>query len=79
MGELAGPRHPIGFCGRGRQIWADALFLRRPETVIRDRQLEKLAFTSLVFGHIEFAHGCLGRIDLGADDPTQYDQFIRLV
>jgi Methyltransferase FkbM domain len=68
MGELSGPRRPLGLRGRGRQIWADALFLRRPdEGPVSAGRLLKLAFTALVFGHIEFALAWLDQVL--PDDP----------
>jgi hypothetical protein len=81
LGEVAGPRQPIGFRGRGRQIWADALFLRRPVSVSEPRQLVKLAFTSLVFGHIESALECLDRVNLDEFDSAlqglRYPRFLK--
>lgn len=70
MGELSGPRRPLGLRGRGRQIWADALFLRRPDGggPISATRLLKLAFTALVFGHIEFALAWLDQVM--PDDPA---------
>lgn len=70
MGELSGPRRPLGLRGRGRQIWADALFLQRPNGVspISATRLLKLAFTALVFGHIEFALAWLDQVM--PDDPA---------
>jgi hypothetical protein len=68
IGELSGPRQPIGLRGCGRQIWADALFLRRPSgAALPTDRLLKLAFTALVFGHVEFALAWLDQVM--PDDP----------
>lgn len=81
LGEVAGPRQPIGFRGRGRQIWADALFLRKPAGVSEPLQLIKLAFTSLVFGHVECALECLDRVNLDEFDSVvqglRYTAFLK--
>jgi FkbM family methyltransferase len=64
MGELGGPKTALGLRGAGCQMWADALFLRRPDTPSSPTQLEKLAFISVVYGHLEFAITCLDQLGL---------------
>lgn len=81
LGELSGPRYPLGFRGRGRQLIADALFLREPGTVTDLLGLIKLAFTCFVFGHVELALVCLERVDFDMVDSEQlspsYSAFLR--
>lgn len=63
IGETSGPTAPIGFRSSGYQTWADALFLRRPDSISitnenRREMLCKLAFFAIVFGNIELAVHC---------------------
>ncbi|MCS6812186.1 MAG: FkbM family methyltransferase [Cyanobacteria bacterium] len=65
IGELSGPKAPLGFRGIGYQTWADALFLRRPEKAIQDinpdhfeRFIRKLCFIATVYGQIELVILC---------------------
>jgi len=75
MGELGGPRKPIGQRGSGCQMWADALFLRRPDTPSSESQLEKLAFIATAYGHLEFAMSCLERLGQDwRDGPRDHDR-----
>ena len=62
IGEASGPAAPLGFRLGGYQSWADALFLRRAETVAHfpdpTEKLAKLCFIAVVFGNIELAIAC---------------------
>lgn len=64
IGETSGPIAPIGFRSSGYQTWADALFLRRPDSISitnenRGEMLCKLCFFAIVFGNIELAIHCI--------------------
>ncbi|HZL59469.1 MAG TPA: FkbM family methyltransferase [Stellaceae bacterium] len=65
LGEASGPAAPLGFRSSGYQSWADALFLRRPDSIPTKGKnyadmLRKLCFVAIVFGNIELAIDCLG-------------------
>ena len=75
--DAYGSRQPIGWRSDGFQIAANALFLRRVETVPSDgldSVLEKLAFASVVFGHLDHAFSALSAIEssqaIGANTPS---------
>jgi len=55
-GSLMGYQSPLGVRGFNRQIFSNALFLRTPETLGGDAlRLRKLAFLSLLTGHLDVA------------------------
>jgi FkbM family methyltransferase len=63
IGELSGPRTPLGFRSSGYQTWADALFLRKLEpktgTSIDPLSLyKKLCFFAVVFDLSDLAAQC---------------------
>lgn len=71
-GEVKGPRAPLGYRGRGYQIFADALFLRRPRADRLDDIAiavhEKLCFCAVVFNMTELAVECF-EVLRGAGKP----------
>jgi len=81
LGETADPA-PLGFHGRGYQGQADALFLRRIDSLPvggarRNDMLTKLCFFALVFGVVELAVQCMVTLR-GADMPQagSYQRFV---
>jgi hypothetical protein len=75
IGEASGPVAPLGFRLGGYQSWADALFLRRPDTLVghpgETEKLRKLCFMAIVFGNIELAIECIKRLQsLPARKPS---------
>ena len=74
IGEASGPAAPLGFRLGGYQSWADALFLRRPDTLARHpdaaEKLCKLCFMAIVFGNIELAIDCVDRLRHLAAPPA---------
>ena len=76
-------RAPLGLRGRHIPVTGDALFLRRPETIASypdaSRRLRKLAFLSLIQGHLEHAQWALAALpgtESMDDDPTAWQQFV---
>ena len=70
-------RQPIGMQGGGFPISADALFLRRVDSLdgkLEARQLARLAFASIVFGHVDHAFSALQRIS--ENDSEEEDDLI---
>lgn len=74
IGEASGPAAPLGFRLGGYQSWADALFLRRPDTLARHPEAAdkfgKLCFMAIVFGNIELAIDCVERLQGVAPSPA---------
>ena len=71
MIDAQASRQPIGCRSDGFPIAADALFLRRVDS-IKDRDHgipEKLAFASIVFGHLDYAFAALGAANPEPDGP----------
>jgi FkbM family methyltransferase len=72
LGEASGPAAPLGFRLGGYQSWADALFLRRPETLSslpdEDAQLRKLCFMAIGFANMELAIECIRRLPTRASE-----------
>jgi Methyltransferase FkbM domain len=68
-------RAPVGLRGRHIPVTTDALFLRHPGTIGSDvnapTRLRKLAFLSLINGHLEFAQWALAK--LPGDEPARHD------
>ncbi|MBI4064650.1 MAG: FkbM family methyltransferase [Elusimicrobia bacterium] len=92
IGEASPYRAKVGLRADGFQVYGDALFLRRIESIEsngRDPQeislmLRKLAFISIAFNQFEYGWQCLARDRRPANRPGQepddpkplYDQFL---
>lgn len=89
IGEAAPYRAPIGLRGHGFQLFGDALFFRKLDTLKKDNydtvlKLHKLAFIAILFNQIEYALECLHcsqnsahlvELDLSLQEHT-YGQFL---
>lgn len=75
--EYSPHRAHIGFRGEGFQIFADALFLRKTESIgdstendlVMHTMLRKLAFISIIFNQFEYGLQCL---ELSRDKKREY-------
>jgi len=69
LSEFSPHRAPLGLRGEGFQVAGDALFLKRPESIIgggddpaaKYFKLSKLAFFAAIFGQLEYALMLLGQ------------------
>lgn len=87
--EYSPYRSPVGLRGEGFQVFSDALFMRRIDSLEAldvnrskiDSMLTKLAFIAIVHGQFEYGMECLRRINRVGDsryapDDSVYGQFL---
>lgn len=87
--EYSPYRSPVGLRGEGFQVFSDALFLRRIDSLEAldkeraqiDNMLTKLAFIAIVYGQFEYGMECLRRIKKEdgsryAPDDSVYGRFL---
>jgi FkbM family methyltransferase len=85
MHELHPYRSPIGRRGVGVHAYADALFLRKPESVLAGPKpshpslmLKKLAFIAIVYGLTDIALACI-RLDPDPSFPEAPPAYLRFL
>lgn len=82
--EYSPYRSPVGLRGEGFQVFSDALFMRRIDSLEAldgdrlkiDNMLKKLAFIAIVHGQFEYGMECLRRINREGDNRYAPDDSV---